>query len=96
MPGFDRTGPLGQGTMTGRGLGPCGGGFRGRAYGSGFGRARGFGFVPTPPSVPAQPTEEQKSQFLENEAKAIEEEQKALKQELETVKKRLEELKNKK
>ena len=26
MPRFDETGPLGQGSMTGRGLGPCGGG----------------------------------------------------------------------
>jgi hypothetical protein len=23
MPGFDGTGPMGQGPMTGRGLGPC-------------------------------------------------------------------------
>ncbi|MBN2566761.1 DUF5320 domain-containing protein [Candidatus Woesearchaeota archaeon] len=32
MPGFDRTGPDRMGPMTGRGMGPCGGG-----------RARGFG-----------------------------------------------------
>lgn len=24
MPGFDRTGPLGRGSLSGRGLGPCG------------------------------------------------------------------------
>jgi len=24
MPGFDKTGPMGQGPMTGRGFGPCG------------------------------------------------------------------------
>ena len=36
MPGQDRTGPLGQGALTGRGLGPCGRGF-------GFRRGRGFG-----------------------------------------------------
>jgi len=41
MPGQDGTGPQGLGTMTGRGLGPCGGGMR-RGYGRGFGR--GFGF----------------------------------------------------
>ena len=37
MPGQDRTGPLGQGPLTGRGLGPCGRGF-GRGRGRGFGR----------------------------------------------------------
>lgn len=31
MPGQDRTGPLGQGPLTGRGLGPCGRGFGFRA-----------------------------------------------------------------
>ncbi len=41
MPRFDRTGPQGQGPMTGRGMGPCGGGM---AYGRGFGRGMGRGF----------------------------------------------------
>ena len=43
MPGYDGTGPLGQGPMTGRGLGPCG---RGLVFRRGFGRGygRGFGF----------------------------------------------------
>jgi hypothetical protein len=40
MPGFDRTGPRGQGPMTGWGIGPCGGG---RAYGFGRGGGRGRG-----------------------------------------------------
>ena len=40
MPGQDGTGPLGEGPMTGRGLGPCG---RGLARGRGFGRGRGLG-----------------------------------------------------
>ncbi len=59
MPGFDRSGPLGQGPMTGRGLGLCSGyarpsglrgpglawrhGWYGRGRGFGFGRGRGFG-----------------------------------------------------
>ena len=51
MPGGDRTGPLGQGPMTGRGAGYCAGygmpGFMnpvpGRGFGMGFGRGRGFG-----------------------------------------------------
>ncbi|HHY05570.1 MAG TPA: DUF5320 domain-containing protein [Clostridia bacterium] len=44
MPGFDGTGPLGQGPRTGRGLGYCtpGLGFR-RGYGRGFGRGLGRG-----------------------------------------------------
>ena len=35
MPSQDRTGPLGQGALTGRGLGPCG---RGLGFRRGFGR----------------------------------------------------------
>jgi hypothetical protein len=38
MPGFDKTGPQGQGPMTGRGFGPCG-----RGGGRGFGRCHGYG-----------------------------------------------------
>ena len=44
MPNFDGTGPQGQGSMTGRGMGYCGGGM-GRGLGRGFrGRCNGFGF----------------------------------------------------
>ena len=57
MPGFDRTGPLGQGPMTGGGFGRCGSGRRfandigadspvnvsGRGRGFGFGRGGGRG-----------------------------------------------------
>ena len=49
MPGGDRTGPMGMGSMTGRGAGYCAGyaapGFAGggRGFGTGFGRGRGFG-----------------------------------------------------
>ena len=53
MPGFDRTGPEGEGSRTGRGMGKCNpknnvtddtlqG--RGQGRGRGFGRARGGGF----------------------------------------------------
>ena len=41
MPGGDGTGPLGQGPMTGRGMGWCG--HRGDARGLGRGRGRGAG-----------------------------------------------------
>lgn len=45
MPGYDGTGPRGQGPGTGWGLGPCGAGRRrGAGFGPGFGRgAGGFG-----------------------------------------------------
>lgn len=51
MPRGDGTGPVGQGPMTGRGLGRCAGndapgygnGFFGRGLGRGFGRGLGFG-----------------------------------------------------
>ncbi len=50
MPGLDRTGPLGMGPMTGRGLGLCGrgrgvgrGGYGAWGYGRGFGRGLGLG-----------------------------------------------------
>ena len=42
MPGFDGTGPMGQGPMTGGGFGDCGAGYRARTMG-GFGRGRGAG-----------------------------------------------------
>ena len=41
MPGFDKTGPMGMGSMTGRGFGPCGLGLgwrRRHGMGRGFGR----------------------------------------------------------
>ena len=47
MPRGDRTGPMGSGPMTGRGMGYCGGftgpGFMSPGPGYGFGRGGGFG-----------------------------------------------------
>ena len=49
MPAFDATGPQGQGSMTGRGMGPCampaGRQGKGKRFGMGmgFGRCCGFG-----------------------------------------------------
>lgn len=43
MPGKNGTGPLGNGPLTGRGLGPCNGTNRGQYYGCGRGFGRGFG-----------------------------------------------------
>lgn len=45
MPGRDGTGPLGQGAMTGRGLGICGSAGQrvyGRGLGMGYGLGRGY------------------------------------------------------
>ena len=43
MPAFDGTGPFAAGPRTGRGLGPCGAGFR-RCFGRGWGFRRFFGW----------------------------------------------------
>ena len=72
MPGFDRTGPLGYGPQTGRGLGPCG---RGLGFRRGFGR--GFGRAYSPVSAPA-PTREQEVADLRAEKEAINDELKAI------------------
>ena len=50
MPGFDQTGPRGDGPMSGKGQGNCGAARTGRmqewrgGYGQGQGRGRGRGF----------------------------------------------------
>ena len=74
MPNRDKTGPMGQGPLTGRGLGPCGQG-TGRNFGRGFGCGRGFGrglgryFGWNQPQ-----TEEEQKQSLVDYRKALEEE----------------------
>lgn len=99
MPFGDGTGPLGQGPMTGRGLGYCTGfnraGYsypgRGRGW---FGRGRGWrNWVRAdyryPAYAPVQPTVKEERETLEGGVKALREELK----DLET---RLQELKTKK
>jgi len=63
MPGQDKTGPLGLGSLTGRGLGHCGCGMR-RGFGRGYGR--GFGF-----RKQATLTKEEEKKILEAELKEI-------------------------
>lgn len=72
MPQQDKTGPAGEGPMTGRGMGPCGAGMR-RGWGCGFGRRR---FI-SPKNEMAALEEEEK--MLEAELQAIREEKSALK-----------------
>lgn len=72
MPGMDRTGPRGQGPMTGRGLGPCGGGTR-QGFGRGMGRDRGFGRGLAPAqSAPVELSKEEKLKILEADKTDIE------------------------
>ncbi len=85
MPGFDRTGPLGRGPMTGRGLGPCG---RGVAFRRGLGlrtcrlwyTREQFQPKAYPQHAKEQETEDLKAEkgLMERELKAIEERIKGL------------------
>ncbi len=73
---------MGQGPMTGRGMGPCAGGARamnGRGMGRGFGgrRGRGYGmgmgFVPPVYAAPTKEMLQSEKAMLEAELKAIDE-----------------------
>ena len=82
MPNFDGTGPQGMGAMTGRGLGPCGGGMRrgcGRGFGRGFGWKRGF-------ATPVTLTKEEEKKILEADLKDIEVEKEAIQRRLKEMK----------
>jgi len=88
MPRFNKTGPLGYGPGTGRGLGPCSGG---QAYGrksggrgQGFGWRRFWGYYPT-----STPSKKEETEILSEETEILEEE-------LKTIKSRLAELKGQK
>jgi len=77
MPRQDKTGPSGMGPMTGRGMGPCGGGVgRGRGYGAGLGRR---GQYPV--------TGEEKKTVLERESQYLKDDLKDVEKELESLKK---------
>lgn len=80
MPGFDRTGPLGVGPLTGRGFGPCGLGLGWRRrFGAGRGLGRYFGGWVWP-------------QTKEDKLQALKEYKTALDEELEDVEKEFQEL----
>ena len=82
MPNMDRTGPQGMGAMTGRGLGPCGGGMRrgcGRGFGRGFGFRRGF-------TSPVTLTKDEEKKILEADLKDIEVEKEAIQRRLKEMK----------
>jgi hypothetical protein len=78
MPYKDKTGPQGQGPVTGRGFGPCVyGGFGG---GMGFGRGFGGGFRrwPTPSKAQVKQDLDSYKKDLEDELAQVKEEQKRL------------------
>ncbi len=86
MPGFSGTGPMGDGPMTGRGMGRCGatrgmGNGFGRGLGRGAGFRRGFGggrFV-----IPPQYTEEERKSQMKAYRDQLKAELEALDKELE-------------
>jgi len=97
MPQGDRTGPNGQGPMTGRGMGFCSGsntpGYMnsgsGRGMGRGFGRGRGFGFrqgFVQPQVQPQVITEAQEKEMLKQELEAIKAEQSEIEAQLKKLK----------
>lgn len=85
MPGRNGTGPLGMGSLTGKGLGPCGRGrfvgrrprlgFKygyGRGYGLGYGRGLGYyDYYDTNPYEPSYPVDEGTEKAFIEEEKAI-------------------------
>lgn len=104
MPGFDATGPWGQGPGSGWGRGPCGAGLR---RGGGRGRGLGRGAMGPGPGVGLRgnrggvgpgrfgafgPGEVSASGSPGNEATTLREEESSLKAELEAVQRRLAEL----
>jgi hypothetical protein len=94
MPGGDRTGPLGLGARTGRGLGYCAG-FGGPGFSAGRGWGRGFGGrwagafyppynTPTPYYTPSSADERD---YIEREIKALREQTTSLEKKLDELKK---------
>lgn len=82
MPGQDETGPSGQGAMTGRGLGLCGGGMR-RGFGRGFGRGMGFR---ARYATPVTLTKDEEKKILEADLRDIEVEKEAIQRRLKEMK----------
>lgn len=76
MPLFDRTGPMGIGPLTGRGLGPCGRGL-GRGFGRGLGRF--FGWNPPVTNVDRKQTLSEYRKALEEELEDVRQEETGLK-----------------
>jgi hypothetical protein len=93
MPRGDRTGPAGQGPMTGRARGYCSGsgapGFANGGFGRRFGTGRGFGWGARalPIQQPAIITDKQEKQILEQDLADLKEEMKEIEERLKELKK---------
>ena len=106
MPRGDRTGPIGQGPMTGRGMGHCagyptpgymnpgGGGGRGMAWGRGGGFGRGMAWGRGGGFAPAfhGPMQPAVSMAPADEAAALKNQMSGLEDALSAIKKRLAEI----
>ena len=79
MPGQDKTGPLGQGLLTGRGLGFCGGGF-------GFRRCFGRGFGWRGMYQPVELSKNEEKKILESEIMEVVKEKTELQKRLKELK----------
>lgn len=100
MPGFDRSGPMGAGPMTGGRRGQCGGGpyarpvnigygggGRGMGFRRGYGRGGGYGGYPAPPAFgPTHPVSRA------DEMAMLQAEANAMKASLESIQNRIAEL----
>lgn len=83
MPGRDRSGPMGGGPISGRGLGHCSGTGAvqfGAGFGTGRGRRRGFGgcfgrglAVNRPDAKPQRELLEEQREALQNQLEALDE-----------------------
>ncbi|MHC1631499.1 MAG: DUF5320 domain-containing protein [Methanotrichaceae archaeon] len=103
MPGGDRTGPMGYGSRTGRGMGYCSGysvpGYATPGFGCGFGRGRGWGRgwrwqapYPYVPAVAPAPQFPVTAPTPENEMEYLEAAAKNLEEEMKSIKARIESL----
>lgn len=92
MPGMDKTGPLGQGPLTGRGLGPCGAGARaGLGFRRGLGRGMGrrMAFQQAQPVASMQPvvlTEAEEKKILKADLEDLEAEKADIEKRLKDLK----------
>lgn len=97
MPNGNRTGPRGDGPLTGRGLGACGTNSNIiRGFGNGLGNGRGLGgrFRNVVSSVFQQSTSKNEKQILEEELNEINQVESNLKNQKELIKKKLDEMDN--
>jgi hypothetical protein len=84
MPNNDRTGPEGQGPMTGRGLGSCGNG-QGMRRGFGRGCGRGLGRARCPTKFLAGFSKEEEKKILEAQLNEIETEKQEITKRLKEI-----------